>query len=81
MWMQPLKYGSTAVSHFLSCPSPPSRIPTSKPKSCGRILTSAESMRILEEKQKVLMKKDEAKKEREEARRKALMKSLPGAVE
>ena len=43
VWMQSLKYGSTAVSHFLSCPSPPSRIPTSKPKSCGRVLTSAGS--------------------------------------
>ena len=40
-------------SSFLSYyPSPPSRIQTFKPKSCGRVLTSSENLLMLEEKEK-----------------------------
>ena len=35
-------FRSTSVRKHLSYPSPPSRIPSVKPKSCGRVLTSAE---------------------------------------
>ena len=79
VWMQPLSYGSTAVSQYLHCPSPPSQIPTYKPKSCGRVLTSSENLALLEEKEREKLEKQKAKKEREEARRKkAMAKSLQG---
>jgi len=38
--------------------APPSHLPTSKPKSCGRVLTSAENRKMMEEKQR---KKKEVK--------------------
>ena len=50
VWIQPLGCGSTAVSQFLSYPSPPSQIPIFHPKSCGRVLTSTENLQIMEEK-------------------------------
>lgn len=77
VWMQPLKCSSTAVSKFLHVPSPPSRIPTYQPKSCGRVLTSAENLRILEEKQRIKMEKERAK---EAAKRRTLNKSLQGTI-
>ena len=64
VWMKPLC--STGVEQFLSLPQPPSAIPVVKPRSCGRVLTSDENM-------KMLMEKEEAKKkaqiEREEKRK------------
>ena len=74
-----LQYGSTAVSSFLSYPSPPSRLPQFKPKLCGRVLTSSENLSMLVEKEKKKEEKERAKKEREEKRkRNALIKLQQG---
>ena len=53
---------------FLCTPRPPSKIPTVKPKLSGRVLTSLENMKIMEERE--LKKKEEArlKDERKRAR-------------
>lgn len=58
---------SSIIGKFLSIPEHPSEIPTKNIKSCGRVLTSKENLKILEEKE---MKKQLAKKLKEE--RKAL---------
>ena len=42
VWLQAPQ--SSAVSRFLRCPSPVNRQTTYRPKSCGRVLTSAESL-------------------------------------
>lgn len=74
-----MPFMSTSVQKYLRCPPLPSRIPSQKPKSCGRVLTSAENMKIIEEKEKLKKEKEKAKMEREEARRKkAFLKSLRG---
>ena len=74
-----LQCKSTAVSSFLRYPSPPAKSETFKPKPCGRVLTSAENILQLEEKERKKKEKERAKQEREQARRtKALMKSQPG---
>jgi len=52
---------------FLAYPTPPSRLPTLKPKSSGRVLTSADSLRAFEEKQR--MKEEKARKKEENARK------------
>ena len=44
--------------------SPPSHIPSIRPKSCGRVLTSAEHMKIMEEKERVKKSKEDVKRER-----------------
>ena len=78
-FVRPLEFHSASVAKYLTCPPPVSRAPNSKPKSCGRVLTSAESMKVMEEKQRLKERKDEAKREREEARKKKqAMKLLPG---
>ena len=45
--LQQLPYNSTAVSSFLSYPSPPARAETLKPKSSGRVLTSTENLALV----------------------------------
>ena len=60
VWLQPLQ--STAVSKFLQYPSPPSRLPTFNPKSCGRVLTSSENLELLLEKEKAKANKTTRKK-------------------
>ena len=64
--------GATAVSSFLSYPSPPARAESFKPKSCRRVLTSSENLAIMEEKER---EKKEKQKEREEARKKKAAKA------
>ena len=59
---------TTSVSDFLQHPSPPSRIPVYKPKLCGRVLTSAENLALIQEKE---LAKEE-KKRAAEARKRAL---------
>ena len=79
--MQPLPLSSSTVSSFLNYPSPPTRAETFKPKSCGRVLTSAENLVIVKEKERKKEEKERKKIEREEARRrKTLMKSQPGLL-
>jgi len=51
----------------LAYPTPPSRLPTLKPKSSGHVLTSADSLRAFEEKQR--MKEEKAGKKEENARK------------
>ena len=43
MFVEPLQCGSTAVSRFLTCPSPPARSESYKPKSCGTPPARSES--------------------------------------
>lgn len=80
----PLKKGETAsvamlarpgrtIQHLLKCPSPPTKLPSAKPKKSCRVLTSGENIKNIEEKQK---KKEEAaqlkqmkQKKREEKQR------------
>ncbi len=57
---------ATALSQFLVTPTPPSKLPTKRPKSCGRVLTSRENLQDLEEKEQ---KKKAALKEKEERRK------------
>lgn len=59
VWMQPVQ--CTAVSKFLRYHSPPSHIPGSSPKPCGRVLTSTENLAVI-------WKKEEAKLEKEKAK-------------
>jgi hypothetical protein len=73
-----LNFTQHLLQNILLAP-PVSRAPNSTPKSCGRVLTSAESTKVMEEKQRLKERKDEAKREREEARKKKqAMKLLPG---
>ena len=63
---------ATSLSDFLVTPTPPSRLITKRPKSCGRVLTSSENIRQLEEKEEkkrtALKEKGERRKLREESK-------------
>ena len=63
---------ATSLSDFLVTPTPPSRLVTKRPKSCGRVLTSSENIRQLEEKEEkkrtALKEKGERRKLREESK-------------
>ena len=50
--MKLLKSTCSSVSQFLHIPSPPSTIPTFRPKSCGRVLTSTENLQLMAEKER-----------------------------
>jgi len=39
------------LDNLLECSNPPAEHPTLKPKSCGRVLTSAQNFKFLEEKE------------------------------
>ena len=67
--MQLLQWKSTSMSSFLSSSSPPNRTETFRPKSCGRVLTSAENTLQLEEKERKKEEKKRTKREREERRK------------
>ena len=58
---------TSCLRKFLTLPTPPSRLPTLKPKASGRVLTSADSLRALEEKQQ--KKDDKARKKEENAKK------------
>ena len=58
---------TASISKFLHYPSPPSQLPTLKPKSSGRVLTSAENLKMIEQKQQ---EKEAKAKQKEERRRK-----------
>ena len=57
------------LGKLLHTPRPPNKIPTLKPKSSGRVLTSLENLRMMEErerkKQEEVYLKEQCKKERE----------------
>ena len=83
--LQQLPYNSTAVSSFLSYPSPPARAETLKPKPSGKVLTSTENLPLVkekerqkEEKQRKKEERERNKKEREEAKFRDTMKGSLG---
>jgi hypothetical protein len=59
---------STSLANFLNLPVPPSKIPTTKEKSCGKCLTSAEGLRQIEEKERLKEEKLRLKQEAKERR-------------
>jgi len=65
--VQRLPYSGSAVSTFLNYPSPPDRSKT-EPKSCGRVLTSAENLEIMNEKEREKERKKEEKERKKEER-------------
>ena len=58
---------TTAISRFLKTPLPPSKQPTRHEKSSGCVLTSTESVRIMEEKAKAKKLKEKQKEQRRRA--------------
>ena len=66
--VQKLPYSGSAVSTFLNYPSPPDRSKTFEPKSCGRVLTSAENLEIMNEKEREKERKKEEKERKKEER-------------
>lgn len=57
---------STNLSGFLIPPVPPNKIPSDRVKSCGRCLTSAEGLRMIEDKEKKKQEKIKKKEERKQ---------------
>ena len=56
----------STIAKFFSHPLTPPHISTLKPKSCGRVLTSTENLKLLKEKEQ---KKEEEKREKERRKR------------
>ena len=68
---QLMPHQTSCLRRFLTYPTAPSKLPTLKPKSSGRVLTSADSIRALEEtKEKAIKKEENAKKREERAQKK-----------
>lgn len=69
---------ATSLSHLLVVPTPPSKVVPKQPKSSGRVLTSLESIKQLEEKERqkelALQEKEQRKVLREEKRKLVLQK-------
>lgn len=57
---------SSSISGFLNIPKVPSKLPTVRQKSSGRVLTSKENLEVIEEKER---KKQEEKRLKEERKR------------
>ena len=57
---------ASTIEKFFPRPLSPLHLPTVKPKSCGRVLTSTENLKILKEKEQ---KKEEEKRKKEENKR------------
>ena len=70
IYKQLIPHQTSCLRKFLTYPTAPSKLPTLKPKSSGRVLTSADSIRDLEEKKRKkeekAIKKEENAKKREE---------------
>ena len=67
IYKQLIPHQTSCLRKFLTYPTAPSKLPTLKPKSSGRVLTSADSIRDLEEKkrkkeEKAIKKEENAKK-------------------
>ena len=71
--LPPLR-SATKISKFLNEPLPPSKLPTSKPKSTGRVLTRIDNIKKMEAKEMEKIEaariKEEKRKLREERRKK-----------
>ena len=77
-WLAKYHPQSAAAAHVWMCPTqteslfklppPPSKMPTVHPKSCGRVLTSWESIQQLEQKKFAKEQKEHEKEERKKAR-------------
>ena len=75
IYKQLMPHQTSCLRKFLTYPTSPSKLPTLKPKSSGRVLTSADSIRDLEEKkrkkeEKAIKKEENAKKREERSRKK-----------
>ena len=66
VWLQSPQ--TSGVSRYLQCPSPLNRQINNDPKSCGRVLTSAENLAIMAEKEKAKQEKEKMKAERKKLR-------------
>ena len=66
VWLQSPQ--TSGVSRYLQCPSPLNRQINYHPKSCGRVLTSAENLAIMAEKEKAKQEKEKMKAERKKLR-------------
>lgn len=64
----PPHYSSAILARVLKHPTPTIKIPASRPKSSGRVLTSEENLRILEEKERKKQEEAEMKKKKKEER-------------
>ena len=60
---------ASTIEKFFPRPLTPPQIPKLKPKSCGRVLTSTENLKVLKEKSKRKRNRKERKKKREEKER------------
>ena len=69
----PSQWNCPSISHCLKEPLKPSKIPTKRPKSSGRILIGAENLQQIEEKEFAKLEatklKEEKKRLREEKKR------------
>ena len=76
VWLQAPQ--CSAVSRFLRCPFPVNRQKTFHPKSCGRVLTSTESLRQIAEKEQAKQEKEKKEIERMKAKeeRKGMLASI-----
>jgi len=72
---------SSAIEKFFSCPPPPSKLPTLKPKQSSRVLTSSENRQLQEKEQKkeaAKQKREAAKQKREAAKQKRIEQQKKG---
>ena len=73
---------STTISKFLVQPLPPSALPTKHVKSSGKVLTSRENLKLLEEKQREKeekeMRKNEKRKQQEEKKKQRIERLQKG---
>ena len=65
--MAPLQK-SSSLSKLFKVPEVPSKLPTKHVKSSGRILTSVENMKVMDEREKEKQEKEKLKQERKKAR-------------
>ena len=68
-----------SLKKFLNTPKPPCRLPTAKPKSSGRVLTSLENLKVMEEREE--KKREEARLKEERKRAREEKKKLKEALE
>ena len=68
---------ASTIEKFFPRPLTPQQIPTLKPKSCGRVLTSTESLKMLKEKAK---ERGTEKRERRKEKKKRGAKKAKGGV-
>ena len=73
---------SSSISSLLNTPKAPAKLQTKNVKSCGKVLTSTDLMKKMEEAEKLKADKAKEKREREIKRsEKAKQKSIEGMTE